>query len=253
MSKTNCGCVPQRDGEPAINDLPTESPYTSLQVGYSSTVERVAEELRRALFEGELAPGTPLREIALAEQIGVSRSTIREALGSLVAEGLASRAPNRGVTVNELNPDDVRDVCRARVALEVAGVRRWDLAAESQHDAVRAALADFTRVAGSRADTSTLTAAHLAIHRALVGLTGSDRLLAVADGLGAEVRLALAHVDRMRRNAREQVVSHRDLVLLLEAGQIEAAVAELEHHLAGAQRSMLEAIHEPPRRRDAPS
>jgi DNA-binding GntR family transcriptional regulator len=217
--------------------------YESLHVEHSSTVERVTEELRRALFEGELAPATPLREVALAEQIGVSRSTIREALSALVAEGLATRVPNRGVAVTALRRDDVRDVLRARAALEVAGARRWKSATPQRRDAVREALDEFGRTARSGASPAEVTAAHLDIHRALVGLTGSERLLATADALNAEIRLALAHVDRVRRNAREQVAAHRDLVALLESGNVGRAVRELEHHLEDAERSLLDAIH----------
>jgi len=60
------------------------SPFRSLSLEHSSTVDRVAEELRRAVFDGELESGTPLREVALAESLAVSRSTVREALGVLV-------------------------------------------------------------------------------------------------------------------------------------------------------------------------
>lgn len=218
-------------------------PFATLSVEHSTTVDRVADELRRALFDGELEPGTPLREIALAEAMGVSRSTIREALGVLVAEGLATREPNRGVFVTELDPDAVDDVGRARAVLEVAGVRRWGSASDAERDAVRRALADFQRAATSEVTPSELTAAHLAIHRALAGLTGSPRLLAVADALYAEIRLALAKVDRIRRNAPEQVHSHNALLTLLEKGDVDAAAQELEEHLAHAATSMLEALH----------
>jgi DNA-binding GntR family transcriptional regulator len=216
--------------------------YDSLQIEQSSTVERVVDELRRALFDGELTPGTPLREVALAEAMRVSRGTIREALGALVGEGLAVREPHRGVSVNALSRSDVRDVCRARAALEIAGVRQWAAATPEARDAVRRALADYDRVAGSGVDTADLTAAHLAVHRALVGLTGSERLLATADALAAEVRLALADVDRVRRNSRQQVSAHSHLVDLLERGEIATAARELEDHLAHAEESMTEAI-----------
>jgi DNA-binding GntR family transcriptional regulator len=216
--------------------------YESLHVEHVSTVERVTEELRRALFEGELAPGTPLREMALAEQIGVSRSTIREALSVLVTEGLATRVPNRGVAVTTLSRADVRDVLRARAALEVAGARSWKTATAEQQDAVRRALDEFGRTARPGATPADATAAHLEVHRALVGLTGSERLLATADALNAEIRLALAHVDRIRRNTREQVTAHRELVDLLENGDVSGAVRGLEHHLEDAEQSLVDAI-----------
>jgi DNA-binding GntR family transcriptional regulator len=217
--------------------------FESLNLEHSSTVDRVAEELRRALFDGEVEAGTPLREVALAEAMGVSRSTIREALAVLVAEGLATREPNRGVHVTELDPESVHDVSVSRQVVEVAGIRRWQQASEEARDAVRQALVDFTVAAQSGGSPAELTAAHLAIHRAFAGLTESPRLLALADALSAEIRLGLAKVDRIRRNAHDQVASHRALLNLLERGDVDAAAHELEEHLAHAETSMLSALH----------
>src|SRR3954454_25394603 len=115
-------------------------PFGGLSLEHSSTVDRVAEELRRAVFEGEIESGTPLREVALAESLGVSRPTLREALARLVAEGLATREPNRGVTVARPDPESVRDVSRARAVLEMAGMRHWPSATDEARHAVRRAL-----------------------------------------------------------------------------------------------------------------
>lgn len=219
------------------------NPFETLRLEHSSTVDRVAEELRRALFDGEVDTGTPLREVALADAMGVSRSTIREALGALVAEGLATREPNRGVHVTEPDPDSVHDVSAARRVLEVAGVRRWADAGEEAREACRKALRDFTEVAQTHASPAELTAAHLAIHRSFVGLTGSHRLVALFESLTSEIRLALAKVDRIRRNAVDQVHSHTALVGLLERGETEEAAAELARHLEHAETSMLTALH----------
>lgn len=215
--------------------------YDTLQLEHSSTVDRVAEEVRRALFAGELPPGSPLREVALSEAMGVARSTIREALGMLVAEGVAVRAPNRGVAVKELSADDVRDVSRARMALETAGVRRWNDAADADRQRLNEALAAYRDLVEQTTDPAALTEAHLQIHRALVGLTGSERLLAACDALGAEIRLGLAHLDRTRANLDEQVVEHGKLVALLEAGRLTQAIRALDSHLAAAERSLLDA------------
>jgi DNA-binding GntR family transcriptional regulator len=220
----------------------TVSPFETLRLEHSSTVERVADELRRALFDGEVEAGTPLREMALAEAMGVARSTVREALGVLVGEGLATREPNRGVKVTELDPTAVHDVCVSRAVLEVAGIRRWPDASEAARDACRAALRDFAAVAASDPSPAELTAAHLAIHRSFVGLTESTRLTALAETLTAEIRLALAKVDRIRRNAVDQVHSHESLVDLLESGQVDEAAAELTRHLEHAEASMLTAL-----------
>src|ERR1700712_3564632 len=207
-----------------------------------TTVDRAAEELRRALFDGDLQPGTPLREVALAESLGVSRSTVREALGVRVAEGLADRVPNKGTQVRRLDSEQVRDVSVARRVIETAGVRNWARADDSRRDDLRQTLATYSELRTSDCTVSEFTAAHLAIHRAFTGLTGSSRLVALADSLHAEVRLALAEVDRARGNAAEQVHSHAHLLDLLEGGDLDAASDELAAHLLEAEESMIEVV-----------
>jgi DNA-binding GntR family transcriptional regulator len=218
------------------------SPYDGLSLEHSSTVERVAEELRRAVFEGEIESGTPLREVALAESLGVSRPTVREALALLVAEGLATREPHRGVSVARPDPASVRDVSTARTVLETAGVRNWPHATEELREGVRRALAAYERAVATGASYQELNQRHLAIHLSLVGLTGSPRLVAMAESVVAELRLALAQIDRVRRNARDQAGSHHHLLELLEAGDVDTAAAELGAHLHGAEDAIIERL-----------
>jgi DNA-binding GntR family transcriptional regulator len=229
----------ERSTEPGGGDA---SPFGGLSLEHSSTVERVADELRRAVFEGEIESGTPLREVALAESLGVSRPTVREALALLVAEGLATREPNRGVSVASPDPESVRDVSTARTVLETAGVRTWAEAPEEARDAVRRALADYEDAVANDASYQELNQRHLAIHLSLVGLTGSPRLVSMAESIAAELRLVLAQIDRVRRNARDQAGSHHHLLDLLESGDTEAAVAELSRHLHGAEDAIIERL-----------
>ncbi len=217
-------------------------PFATLSLEHTSTVDRVADELRRAVFDGELDSGTALREVALAESLGVSRQTVREALTVLVAEGLAVREPHRGVAVATPDPDSVRDVCRARAVLEGAGVRRWAVASEEQRDRVRTGLVAYTTALRSGASYQALNELHLAFHVALVGLTGSPRLVHMAENLVVELKLALAQVDRIRRNAHDQADSHTHLVRLLERGDHDAASHYLARHLAEAEVATLEAL-----------
>lgn len=216
--------------------------FGTLHLELSSTVDRVADELRRAVFDGELGAGTPLREVALAESLGVSRPTVREALGVLVAEGLVTREPNRGVSVASPDPESVHDLCLARWVLESAGVRRWAEADERLRDEVRTTLVRYTSAVRAGASYQELNERHVAFHVSLVGLTGSPRLVAMAESLMVELRLALAQVDRIRRNAHDQADSHTALVRLLERGDLPGATDFLEQHLADAEASILDAL-----------
>jgi DNA-binding transcriptional ArsR family regulator len=62
-----------------------------------STTEQAADAIRQAVLSGRLLPGTPLREAALAAELGVSRSTVREAARTLEGEGLVCYARSAGV------------------------------------------------------------------------------------------------------------------------------------------------------------
>ncbi|MEX0426027.1 GntR family transcriptional regulator [Nocardioides sp. DS6] len=219
------------------------SPFATLSLDEpASTVERVAEELRRALFEGELESGTPLREQGLAASLGVARSTVREALTILVAEGLAIRAPNKGVTVVSPEAGSVRDVCVARWALEGAGVRHWREASAEARDAVHRTLRAYIDGVRAGASYQELNERHLAFHVSLVGLTGSPRLVAMEQQLVTELKLALAQVERIRRNAHDQAESHAALVQLLDDDDVAGAEAFLEKHLADAAVEICEAL-----------
>ncbi len=224
--------------------MPTApSQFDSLSVEHASTVERVTAELRRAVFEGEVESGTPLRELALAESLGVSRPTVREALMALVAEGLATREPNRGVSVATPRAESVRDVCAARWVLEGAGVRAWPTADDAARKRVRQTLEAYTSaVRSGKASYEELNERHLAFHVSLVELTGSPRLVQMAESLMDELKLALAQVDRVRRNAHDQAESHEALVRLLEDDDREAASEFLHHHIDDAADEIVEAL-----------
>src|SRR6187200_3271177 len=162
----------QHTGQGRVRDngrMPTaQPPFDSLSVEHASTVERV----------------TPLRELALAESLGVSRPTVREALMALVAEGLATREPNRGVSVATPRADSVRDVCAARWVLEGAGIRAWPTCDDAARKRVRQTLEAYTSaVRSGQASYEELNERHLAFHVSLVELTGSPRLVQMAESL----------------------------------------------------------------------
>jgi DNA-binding GntR family transcriptional regulator len=225
--------VDEQDGQPS---------FGTLHVEHSSTVDRVATELRRAVFDGELESGTPLREVALAASLGVSRPTVREALTVLVAEGLATREPNRGVSVASPEAESVHDVCCARLVLEGAGIRAWHDADDEQRQRVRDTLAAYVGAIEGDASYQELNERHLDFHVSLVGLTGSPRLVAMQENLVLELKLALAQVDRLRRNAHDQADTHAALVRLLETGELGAAYEFLIGHLEEAERDIVEAL-----------
>jgi DNA-binding GntR family transcriptional regulator len=88
------------------------------QIQPISLREQVVEQVRTAIIEGRLRPHDHITEAILTEQLGVSRTPVREALILLEREGLVVFAPNRGAFVRAFNADDVEDIFAMRTALE---------------------------------------------------------------------------------------------------------------------------------------
>lgn len=102
------------DSSPAL-DLP-DDPEAGRRRGRLH--QEAATRLREKILSGELPPGMRLREVQLCEQLGVSRTPIREAFRTLAAEGLVELLPNRSVVVAELKMPDIEHLYRVFGALE---------------------------------------------------------------------------------------------------------------------------------------
>ncbi|MEP6812938.1 MAG: GntR family transcriptional regulator [Actinomycetota bacterium] len=193
-----------------------------------SQVERV---LREMILDGRLTPGTHLRETQVAQSLGVSRNTLREALRSLAEHGLVTHHPHRGVVVTDLTVEDVADLFRLRLVLEQAGLAALTETAELERatDAFAAAL--------ERGDGVEALEEDFRFHRALVAALGSDRLSAAHERAQGELRLVLFQLDRDYEPP--QVEEHRAIVAALAVGKRTVAEAALTAHLERAAERLI--------------
>jgi DNA-binding GntR family transcriptional regulator len=174
----------------------------------------VYERLREALIDLTFVPGEPLREAALVERFGVSKTPIREALVRLERDGLVEIAPYRGARARTYTADDLRQLYEIREILETECARR---AAESADDEIAAALT--SNVASSAA-----------------ALECGD-LKAVAEGLDAFDGLLLAQL----RNAMLIDLIDRLQAHLKRIGQVGASSERFATSI-DQQRAILKAI-----------
>jgi DNA-binding GntR family transcriptional regulator len=83
-----------------------------------TAVELVTDEIRQMILSGRISPGSVLRQEVLAEELGVSRVPVREAISRLHSEGLLNVVPHKGAYVQELSVDEVRETFNIRLRLE---------------------------------------------------------------------------------------------------------------------------------------
>lgn len=207
------------------------------------TSDVIADELRRRIVEGDLAPGTQLGEVALADRLEVSRGPVREALQRLVQEGLAVAERHRGVFVATLDEHDAADVYVARAAVERSAalvlVRRGDAAAV---DHLAELVEQMRAAAGRRPERGTGTATSwrrladldLAFHEALVDAAGSRRLTRMYGTLVAETRMVLAGLEQAYPDGATVVAEHDRLVAALRRGDEAEVLAAVDDHLQHA-------------------
>lgn len=206
-----------------------------------STAEQVAAALRSAILEGRFLPGGALRELALAEELGVSRNSIREAVRILEGEYLVRYQMNRGTVVAEVSDEQIDDLFAAREVVELAGVRALQGMTPKQRAAYLEPFVREIEEANRRGDAAAVAAADEAFHTAIVAKTENAHLLRWYDGLRKELRLALALAEqrsgdlgRADTKARREGNDHRRLAKALQGSDQAAAKALCEHLADGA-------------------
>jgi DNA-binding GntR family transcriptional regulator len=158
------------------------SSSTNGRLQIQSVVDHVYTALRERILSGDLPRAAKLHQATLADELGVSRTPLREALRRLSAEGLVNFSPNRGATVSELDFSDMRHAWTARTALEPGAAR---LAAERRDPEGIAAMREAI-VAQRRADADNRGqsfSANRAFHLALAAASGNPHLTRFAEML----------------------------------------------------------------------
>ncbi|MFN8163538.1 MAG: GntR family transcriptional regulator [Solirubrobacterales bacterium] len=187
--------------------------------------------LRDAIVRAELEPGARLSENELADQLGVSRTPIREALGRLRDDRLVEVLPQRGTFVSRISIQAVTDAQFIREALECAAIRP---AAERAGDEDLATLEENLRSQERAHDSGDIDAWYLlddAYHRALCDLSGHPAVWGVSER-------AKSHLNRLRRISLtmpdyvpEMIVEHRAVVDAVGRHDPDVAEETLRHHL----------------------
>lgn len=212
----------------------TVSPISMVRVARPSTVDLITAELRKAIFTGALPVGSPIGEVEMSSQLGVSRSPLRESTQRLVQEGLLTASPGRGMRVSVIGPEHVADVYDARLAVEFQAVRLIvNAGRESVTESLERAYADLV-AASAGTDARTIGDADIEFHRLLVDAAGSRRLSHYMATLAIETRIA-SFSDASGYTVRRSVSdTYRELLDAIAAGDLSNAFIALERQFAEA-------------------
>lgn len=199
-----------------------------------TTPALIARQLRRAIGQGELAPGEQLNEAELSRHLGVSRGPLREAMQRLTQEGLLISIRNRGVFVIEVTDDDVRDMYVARAAVErAAAARVIQLDAAGGGDRLLA-VSETMRAAAEADDADALTEADVEFHALLVSLARSPRLSRMHNTLMVETRMCITALEDRYSSHSIRYEEHLAIAQAIRDGKAAEADRLLVEHMDDA-------------------
>jgi DNA-binding GntR family transcriptional regulator len=198
-----------------------------------------------ALFDrivgGDVAAGARLKEIALSEEFGISRTPVRDALRQLANDGLIKIVPAQGARVVGFSADDVEDVYDIRMALELLAL---DLAGKALRLQPLAELRDRLQKATSVKNIDAQIDIDALLHRHLVASTNRRYLLHVYDDMGRlmeRFRYLGFRDDTVLKRATSE---HTDLIEALLVRDIDRARYVLEAHIRNSKLSALAQLHQ---------
>lgn len=198
----------------------------------------VYRALRRAILEQALRPGMKLPEDSIGEQLGVSRTLVREAFGRLAIEGLVELKPNRGAFVAYPSLEEARDVFEVRSALERQVVTNLaGRLSEAQIATLEAHVRRENEAQGRDGPESIRLAGEF--HILLAEMTGNALLNRYVQEVSSRCSLILAIYGRPH-SSECAVSEHRQLIEALKIGDAGKAEHVMHHHLQSvANRALL--------------
>jgi DNA-binding GntR family transcriptional regulator len=193
--------------------------------------EQVARQLRQLILEGVLAPGSRLSERQLGDQLGVSRTPLREALRALAGEGLVELLPRRGAQVARLRPEDVAHIFPVMEALEaLAGALACEAMSDAQIKHARG-LHQHLVAAYRAGDEDAFFAWNRQIHEHILQGAANPVLLKIYEGLSGQMRRARYMALNNKQQWRQAVAEHETIIAALTDRDGERLSAALSTHL----------------------
>ena len=210
--------------------------------------DAVVHELRRSIMAGELVAGQRVREVQVAQQMGISRPTLREAIYQLIHEGLLEQEPYRGVVVASIDAKFITDMASVRVALETLAAKAIAADPDGSREIVKQAWQAY-RAAHDTQNPQRLHEAHIDLHRSIWSASGNALLKRIWSIMEAQINAAISVDEDARADPERALHVHERLIDAIFGGDPSAIEAEVERHTRSSADELIKMIAERDRSR----
>lgn len=204
----------------------------------------VFKTLRQAILKGELKPGERLMEIHLANQLGVSRTPIREAIRMLELEGLVTMIPRRGAEVAHITLKSLQDVLEVRRALDALAVElACERITEGELMKLREACNHFAEVTKTQ-DAAKIAQADVELHDIIVQAANNIRLKQLVSNLSEQMyRYRFEYIKDATKH--EQLIKEHEIIYnAIAAMDKETAAKAVKTHIDNQEQSIIEMLNQ---------
>jgi DNA-binding GntR family transcriptional regulator len=212
--------------------------------------EVVYQRLKESILRGKLLPGVKLPETQIAQQLGVSRTPLREAINRLEQDGFVESIPRRGSFVRQVSSREILEDLEIREVLEGLAIREAAHCATPQMiEAMKACFGHFSprRVEKSLRDYAQ---ENVRFHHFIIEASQNRKLITLIRNLYDHMDLVRLHTMVLPGRAQKSLAEHRKLIRLIENRQGDLAERVLRSHIRGLRTAVLQLIN---RRSSLPS
>ena len=193
--------------------------------------EIVYEQLKMQILTGKIVPGTRMMEVELADEMGVSRTPVREAIRKLEKEGLVTIEPRRGAYASDISVEDMVDTLEVREDLEglAASLAAAKMTPEEIEELIR--LTKGYSEAIHNSDTEKMISYDEQFHRHIVACSGNKTLMQISETVQElALRFRYLYYDDFSRY-ENMPVEHKHIIDAITSGDAEEARAVADQHV----------------------
>lgn len=205
---------------------------------YPDLGEKTYRVIKELVMAGSLPPGRELVVVELADQLGVSRTPVKDALNRLFAEGLVVHEPRKGYLVSVLNPAEVSELMDARVLIELAAIERGiRLIEQADVDEMRRIVSAMEQCIDDAGQHYTDYSEYLRrdgeLHRLIVSTARNRRLSDLYETLNVHSYMVRMHnaVRLGDRRVQRSIQEHRDILTAFESRDLEMLRRTIQHNI----------------------
>ena len=209
---------------------------------YQPLREVVCETLRDAIRKGILKPGERLMEIQLAEELGVSRTPVREAIRKLELEGYVIMMPRRGTYVANLSIRDVNEVFEIRTSLDsLASGLAAERITDEELESLQRLLVLISEYIESN-NMEKIVETDMQFHDLLYQASRNTRLVGIIYNLREQLTRFRSTSMSFPGRLKATLDEHRQIVEAIAQGDVKAAQHAAEYHMEKSEQTLLQSM-----------